>query len=467
MEDQLINSVAAVLKDDGSIAGTAFLFRRGEAFCFWLTCHHVVADLSCLRLAFGHGDPENPLVKEAVYLKEYSRPDKDIAVLQTPTYPELQGFIPLPMGGAPLDTYQFEMEAIGIGFAPNNLKNYPEGQVYKAAMRRGQKGAFSFGLDPEIRARITALNNPWNVVAEVASIQVLNLNNADVPIEQGYSGGPICIDDGEGNLMAIGMVNLAARYPAYQMRETEIKVRSSGMAISFEEIYSVVGTLIPFHRYADCVIIVLAAKQDEMERYLKSVEKLWAPSVVHSSYDENDRDKWVSFDSELKETIELLLRESRPRYNWQLATVYLESAELEAYFKETDGAVLFIVDSCSVCIPELQRMIGEADTQVHRATYLFPMCELRFLGPMREELRKFKNDSLARVVRNANARNRSEECATKHDFKKRVEALIELAVKQSMQLTGQDRIDQRFSRADIGAAQGVNRQPTLNFRRNG
>src|SRR5882724_3952771 len=141
MGSELESSVAAVLKADGSVAGTAFLFRKEEDFCYWFTCQHVVSNLAKLQLGLNFSDDAAPERIETEYVVERSRPEADVAVLKTKTNERLQLYEALQMGDLPLKPN--ETEAVtSIGFTPRNVKNFISGQVFSATLSYGQKPKF-------------------------------------------------------------------------------------------------------------------------------------------------------------------------------------------------------------------------------------------------------------------------------------------------------------------------------------
>jgi hypothetical protein len=443
----LENSVAALLKADGGVAGTAFLFRKEEDFCYWFTCHHVISGLEKLRLGLHFSDDKMPEVLEAEYVAEYSNPDKDVAVLKTKLEESLNAREPLLMGNVSLIPNQ-TLDVTSIGFTPRNIKNFISGQIFSAKLTYGQEPQFFIHKETTAMG-VQKLGNPWNIALPKTRSRVFNLSASTVNIEGGFSGSPVCVTMANGQLLCVGMVN-----------QVSTANKTSGMAITFTELFNAAGTAIPFYPYAQCIIIVVAAKGDEIKQKAEGGEFFYTGDLAASYY--SSRNNWQLFKEEAN--IETMLENiGYLRFTWQLATVYLDDVrELEQFIKYTPQALFFIIDSCSFGVPELKNIIEESDSQFFRAAYLFPLCEKRFTWEQKDRLRKEQKAHMPRVFKSEWVRKRRGECAHREDFLKNVEFMIEEAVKQSMRLH-QDEVALRVEQAGFQPVGAIPR-PILNIR---
>lgn len=440
MVETLEQSVAAVLNDQGGVAGTAFLFRREEGGCYWFTCHHVIAELGSLRLGINFKGGIAGNIIKADYIAVSSAPQRDIAVLKTAPDAALKLFAPLPMGDARVgSTYNETEQATGIGFTPSNVKNFQNGRDFAATLRRGQ--APQVVVHPEdVSEKIAALGNPWNIPNPYAQSRVFNLVGSDVPLDGGFSGSPICISTKNSTLLCVGMLS-----------QSTTRMLGNGLAIQYQDLFSAAGTLIPFYPYADCVVLVIAAKLDEIIPHVSDTHVL-KKSALRTIYSESDRDGWKCMDD--KDVRELLRGRQKPDRTWQLATVYLEDLrEMQLFITDAAGPLFYIIDTCSLTIPELEEIVKEADRHHFHAAYLFPRHEARFTHAELEKLRAEMKTQMPQVSNKRWVRSRVKECTVRDDFEEKFWALVEKAVEVSAALMPEGEMERLLD--EVGVPRGA------------
>lgn len=427
------HTVAAVLDGGGGVAGTAFLFRREEGGCYWFTCHHVIAELESLRLGINFKSAVAGNVIEAEYVAAASATTKDIAVLRTDSAAALAEFAPLPMGDALVGAaFSETAQATGIGFTPSNVKGFQNGRDFTMTLRRGQ--APELVVHPEdVSEKIAALSHPWNIPNPYAECRVFNLAGSDVPLDGGLSGSPICITTKNSTLLCVGMLS-----------QSSTRMPGNGLAIRYEELFSAAGTLIPFYPYADCVILVIAAKLDEITPHVSDAHVL-KDSNLCTIYSERDRNGWKCIDN--KNIMELLHGKQKPYRTWQIATVYLEDLrEMDSFLRDAAGPLFYIIDGCSLSVPELKPVVEEADRHYFHAAYLFPRHEARVTNA---DLERFKEEAMPHVYGQRWIRLRVKECTVRDDFEEKFWALLEKAVEFSARLMPEGEMDRLLTEAGI------------------
>lgn len=449
MVETLERSVAVVLNDHGGVAGTTFLFRSEEGGCYWFTCHHVIAELSSLRLGINFNGEQAGNVIAAEYVADASAPDKDIAVLKTPPDAALEQFLPLPMGDARIG-YNESEKATGIGFTPGNIKSFQNGRDFAGTLRRGQEPQMVVHQD-DVSEKIAKLGNPWNKPNPYAKSRVFVLRGADVPLDGGFSGSPVCITTKHNSLLCIGMLS-----------QSSTRVQGLGFAIQYQELFSAARTLIPFYPYADCVILVIAAKLDEITPHVSDTHVLEKSSLC-KIYSESDRDGWKCMED--KDIKELVLGQQKADRTWQLATIYLDDLrELETFIKETAGPLFYILDSCSLTLPELEEIVKVADSQHYRAAYLFPRYEARFTYTELEKLRAEMKALMPNISNVRWVKPRVRECTVCDEFEDKFWDLLEKAVQVSAALVNPGEMERLLAEARITRG-AVGRMPIPSVRR--
>jgi hypothetical protein len=442
----LEDSVAAVLTDNGEVAGTAFLFRKGEVY-HWFTCHHVIARLSRLRLGRSFKDGRAADVIEAEYVADRSDPSKDIAVLKTGQAEVLNQCVPLSMGEKHLGLNQ-EEKVTGIGFTPMNIKYFANGDEFPATLRPGQRPQVLVHRELE-SDEIRSLGNTWNIPMPFAKVRVFQLQTHNTPLDGGFSGSPVCVTTNNNTLLCVGMLCQAST-----------RVEGVGFVTRYEELFSAAGTHIPFYPYADCVVLVLAAKLGEIEPHISGAHVL-DKSVLFSIYNNSERDGWRCLDQETD--IKSLIGQPTPERTWQLATVYLDDfSELKTFLKSIPGAVCFIVDCCSFVVPELKEIFSDADAQHYHAAYLFPMPDSRFTAAQKERLRRERAAKMP-ALEAYWVKRRIEECSRIEEFERRFEDLIERAVEVTTRLVTKEEMGRLLQQAGVIPGRG-GRMPVFSVR---
>lgn len=119
-----------ILKDDErSHSGTGFLILPGG---YILTCFHVIGGLRKFLVKLNND--QKPY--QAEYLKEFSNPTADFAVLK------LCDVSSVSIGAVQLGRIREKCEVYGFGFRPNNISIEPEGHSFHGDLRPGQKLQF-------------------------------------------------------------------------------------------------------------------------------------------------------------------------------------------------------------------------------------------------------------------------------------------------------------------------------------
>jgi hypothetical protein len=206
----------------------------------------------------------------------------------------------------------------------------------------------------DVSAKIEALGNVWNVPNPHAECRVFVLYQAAEPLDPGLSGSPVCVTTKYDDLLCVGMLS-----------QSSTKVHGYGFAIQFHELFSAARTLIPFYPYADCVVLIVAAKLSEITPHVSDAHVLKKHDLC-TIYSEDDRDAWKCMDQDIKELMGYLQKDDR---TWQLATVYLDRMEeMEKFIESTPGPLFYILDSCSLTVPELEKVVKMADDQHYHAS---------------------------------------------------------------------------------------------------
>lgn len=199
--DEVRHAVVQVLKDDGTLGGTAFFILPGYA----ITCHHVIFGLRQLRLRLPGEKGEYP----ATYLPERSDPVADIAVLAVPDVQHRA----VQLGHA-----REGIVASAYGYRPRHLEAEPEGHSFRGTVGSGQQLRLtpSAALTSRLRALPESQRSAWNVLPGGARHgYALNFDVA-AGLEQGISGGPVydpCLRRVVGLLRAVEGERLAYVIP--------------------------------------------------------------------------------------------------------------------------------------------------------------------------------------------------------------------------------------------------------------
>jgi hypothetical protein len=449
MQFDLENSVAAVLSDDDKVAGTAFLFRKDDAFCYWFTCHHVIADLAALRLGLGFEDRKPKAIVAADYVVAHSAADQDVAVLKTPSGASLAAYVPLPMGRVRVGETE-NLPSRGIGFTPKNTTTFPGGQAYPGTLSRGQEPSVNLQLatPPE---SVLALGNPWNTPAKAprSAIAMLMFASDHVAIEGGFSGGPVIMTTNHGTPLCVGML-----CQVFKNRE------QLAFAIDFSVLVAAAGNLIPFYPYADCVVLALVARLDEITPYVSAAHVLNGRPLAEV-YDQKDRDRWNCLNDGT--SLKALMDRVDTEQTLQLASIYLDDfSHLKEFIVKNPGPLCFIVDCCSFAVPELREIFGEADRRHFHAAYLFPMPDTRFTATQKDELRQQRQQCMPEVFGADWIDDRRDECSRPEEFAKRLEPLIEASAKVATQMVTEKKRQQFLRNYGMRPAP-VSKLPTLSL----
>jgi hypothetical protein len=450
MQFEIENSVAAVLNDAGEVAGTAFLFRKDLDCCYWFTCHHVIANLAAIRLALGFEDGKPVTDVPADYVLEGSAPNQDVAVLKTLAAPALADYVPLPMGRVHLSDTE-KRASRGIGFSLGNTTSYPDGQGYLGMLAKAQISNLNLQLKPTPEA-IAELGNPWNTPHQTprSKIETLMFSSDDISIEGGFSGSPVIIDTKYGTPLCVGMLCQVFK-----------KKDQLALAIDFSVLFAAAGSLIPFHPYADCVVLTLVARLSEITPHVSAAHVLNG-KPLGDVYSDLERDAWncLGDGSSVKSLLNQVHTTGR---TLQLASIYLDDfTHLKDYIVKIHGPLCFIVDCCSFEVPKLKEIFGAADGEHFHAAYLFPMPDSRFTPQQKDMLRQLREQSMPTVFLMDWSEERLDECTRPEEFAKRLVPLIEASIQMTMKVGKGDRMRQALNSLGLRTAP-VKKPPTLSL----
>jgi hypothetical protein len=243
-------------------------------------------------------------------------------------------------------------------------------------------------------------------------------------IEPGFSGSPICIEprSRSDTPMCIGMLNA---------RRIE-NVSRHGFVIPFDVIDSACRHLLPFHRYASCVIVVLAANRDELE----ALRSLLSQDVLNRlpNYHKTSRDEWRPFrleDPTIKKSLDEL---SSQLPSWQLASDYLDQDDgsFREYLAERHlGPLVYLIDPCSMNVEAIRAVVQHASNTNRGARYICALCatiDTSTRGGLKIELQSY----LGRQFWEDPHSNRLDLAEDPHSFRNRVREGVRNACEQFM-----------------------------------
>jgi len=419
----LTNFIARVFSPNpNEIAGTAFLFAVLDDRQLWMTCHHVIRRLPSFGLAvYSKG---SPLPFQTTYCRDLSAPQVDIAILETRLSSEdlaaLQ-LCPLPLGSPRIDVDLKEKTLFGCG-SSKNVITYTRGVNFD--------GRFSVLQPlrnppdtPQDKKAISILGQPWNIPFEDGwEMTLYEFHDEGQRLEKGFSGSPVCIEDDNRGVtqMCIGMLST---------RRVLNASPTHGLVIPYETISVFCRQSMPFHAYADCVIVVLAAKQSEFQALTQQLQPELQSRLPH--YDAGSREAWKPFTLSDPPVRKLLEDNIRPPVSWQLSSEYID--RIDEGFKDylddrTQGALVYIIDPCSIGAAELSDFLEFAGDHNRGACYVVPVCkELASRQIAETRLRQQKFGMRLWTTRNS---TRVKYPADPVDFADRVEGLIKQAQEQ-------------------------------------
>lgn len=416
--------VIPILKDDGSLSGTAFLFKKDNEFCYWLTCHHVVATLEEIRvLPFSEKTTDTPAII-AIYEENLSNPKKDIAVIKT----ESTGFSkykPVKMGRVypNIQKYRDKTSTVNgylLGFDEDSFDKKNEVQI-DLDFCIGNETTLNIHGENE-KWIFENLKNPWNIETQNFEMLFLDLFGTKKDISAGLSGSPLFTKDSHLELFCVGMVT--------QSTKRGIGTAAlEGVAIPYEEIEKTLGAEIPFVNYSDCAIVVLAGKNSEIKR---TIQELDFSFIDAERYHHNNRECWKPFigDEEIKELIEDALDEENAFY--QMSSIYIDANncnDLINFIEDELGGLLFIIDKCSLNIEELKDIIKLANYDQKRASYLF--VDGDYAKDKSIITDEFTEKHMPRVCRLSILNKRKELCNDRNHFRKRISDIFSATIEHS------------------------------------
>ncbi len=298
----------------------------------------------------------------------------DIAVLESRLSDEEMrslGLVPLPIGSAgsrsPLKGALF----VGCGFS-KDAETYPRGINFEGYFTEFQ--CLQNKADtPDDCKSIAAMGKPWNIPFEgQQQVDLYEFRDDGSRLERGFSGSPICveIDPTSGSKMCVGM--LSTRRLAANVSSTH------GFVIPYEQIKVACVRALPFHPYADCIIVVLAAKKAEFDELCSRLE-LDGLRQRSPHYHPDARDGWRPFTLE-DPTVETMISGApADSPSWQLSSEYIDRSDptFVDYLAERDeGALVYVIDPSSLDLdaPALREFIRLATDYNRGACYVFPLC---------------------------------------------------------------------------------------------
>ena len=448
--------VARVLSslDPESLAGTAFLFRCEGSTQYWFTCHHVVMSISELYVGYDRNGKCD--VRAATYVPEQSSPHRDIAVLKTEVF-EWKTLTPLKLGDPFAHRTQIPPDTQVLIYGYQKPRTTVGACDIHSPFRRLSAHRYRLsGLDalPPV-----PMANPWNcVIAETTDLSTYELTNG-VHLAQGLSGAPVCYLTLDDTYACLGMFA--------QIWHDVQGVARDGVAVRFQDLHESARDLIPFYPYADCLIITVAATQQEMLAAHKTLPPLPIPledwlSLARPEYYGSNRDGWQPFGTDPGDqpNVLTLLQISDLAETWQVVSSYIDAPNAIADALDYNfPGVVFLLDPCSLCLDALAGIIHVANDTHWKASYLILCCEQRVDGPgRRDRLLSLVKTTLPKIEESPYLyqQERSEFVAKKPDFTKRLQTLVRSTVavglaNWSTQPIGRERL-QRLSKAFGNAA---------------
>lgn len=381
MDNGLQNSVARVLggADPDAPAGTAFLFATSNGEQLWMTCHHVIRVLPSLKLAVYANKTLTEI--DCDYCTELASPEADIAVLKTRIKLDDMsslGLNELPFGDLSCFEDYGEWSLLGCGMQ-DKVDEYRRGVPFDGTFSVYQGEVSAEPDKGALKEKILKLRNPWNVPLAERAMKLYEFLNETKRIEHGFSGSPICVKPRSAHEIPMCVGMLMAR------RNKNGVV--SGFAIPFEVINASCPSILPFNKFASCVVVVLAAKRGELE----AVRSKLSEEVLNRlpNYDSVSRDEWRPFrstDAAIRGLLRHLSSELPP---WQLASGYLDSGDeaFRRYLNERHlGPLLYVVDPCSTDVAAIQAVAEHASKTDRNAHYIYALCGT-IGAPTREQLK--------------------------------------------------------------------------------
>ena len=410
--NDISKSIVLVVKDNGSPAGTAFLFRNEEQFSYLLTCHHVISQIANIKVKID-GD-----LFEATYQEKYSDPFKDVAVIKIELSPLLKCNV-IKMGKvySNINTCKHDKnEGSGFihGFPGGKIDNYPNGMQIKLGYSIGNNENIEIHTGKD-KIAIDSLRNSWNVYVPSMKMLFLDLFSSRRKIVGGFSGSPLIVSDFRGGYFCIGMVSQSTKKGA---ADDSLE----GVAIPYEEIEDLISNIVPFFNYSDCVIIVLAGKRHEIISKENAVD--------NRCYHNLDRESWKPYKEEkaIKNMIDYSLDEDKGFYQFSSAYIDVNSQELDNFITGEMEGLIFVIDKCSLNIDALDTYIDFADREAKRASYIFVESDSVQEIDFAEKLRK---DRLPSVGKLPAFESKTAECYRKQDVEKEIKRIYKLAVTHS------------------------------------
>ncbi len=371
MENNLQNSVARVLgsKDTEAPAGTAFLFATADEQQYWMTCHHVVRTLPSVKLAVYANDMLTPI--DCDYCPELSSPGADVAVLKTKLDSDASsslGLLVLPFGDPSGSNDYNQWSLIGCGMQMK-IGHFLRGAPFRGTFSAQYDGFHVQADDDKMTREIKALGNPWNIPFAARTTKVYEFFDETCRLEPGFSGSPVCIAPKSAYKvpMCVGMLNA---------RRVEGGSKH-GYVIPFDVIDAACPRMLPFHRFASCVVVVLAAKRDELEMLCSELNEEVLNRLPH--YHNSSRDEWQPFrgtDPTVRRLLDGVARELPP-LQLQLASDFLDRGD-ESFLQYLGGRhlgpLVYVVDPCSTNVEAIREVAGHASDHSRGAHYIYALC---------------------------------------------------------------------------------------------
>lgn len=369
MENKLQNTVARVLGsvDTDTLAGTAFLFADSDEQQLWMTCHHVIRELPSLKLAVSTN--ETLTLLDCEYCLELSSPTADVAVLKTRLDRDassLLGLVVLPFGDPSASDDYFQWNLSGCGMQ-RKVGQHTRGVPFKGKFSAPHDGIHQPADDDTMVRKIQTLRNPWNIPFTARMTKLYEFCDESSRIEPGFSGSPICLAPRSDHEvpMCVGMLNA---------RRVEDGSRY-GFVIPYDVINAACPSTLPFHSFASCVVVVLAAKRDELETQYSDLSQEVMDRL--SNYHPTSRDEWQPFrpsDPSIRILLEGLAGEVA---SLQLASNFLDLGDsaFRHYLGERHlGPLVYVIDPSSTNVDAIREVAMHASDHNRGAHYIYALC---------------------------------------------------------------------------------------------